>query len=56
MNNEIETENKDNNLDEKFHDLLIIMIISSILFLVVVLVGHLFGVDVLKILEDSMKI
>ena len=56
MNNEIEKKNEDSNLDEEFRDLLIIMIMSSILFLVVVFVAYLFGIDILKILEDSLKI
>ena len=56
MNNEIEKKKADDNLDEDFRDFLITMIMSSILFLIIVFVSYLFGIDILKILEDSLKI
>jgi hypothetical protein len=56
MNKEIEKKNEDANLDEDYRDFLITMIMSSILFLIVVFVAYLFGIDILKILEDSLKI
>ena len=56
MNKEIEKKKADDNLDEDFRDFLITMIMSSILFLIVVFVAYLFGIDVFKILEDSMNI
>lgn len=54
MNKDIEKKN--DNLDEEYKDFLITMIMSSILFLIVVFVAYLFGIDILKILEDSLKI
>ena len=56
MNNEIEKKKENDNLNEDFRDFLITMIMSSILFLIVVFVAYLFGIDILKILEDSLKI
>lgn len=56
MNKEIEKKKENDNLDEDFRDFLITAIMSSILFLIVVFVAYLFGIDILKILEDSLKI
>lgn len=55
MNKEIEKKENDD-LDEEFRDFLITAIRSSILFFIVVFVAYLFGIDILKILKDSLKI